>query len=42
MDANNASKGHRGYEGVVFKPEGSRFLPLHPVFVKELKLRHQM
>ena len=42
MDANNASKGHRGYEGVVFKPKRSRSLPLHPVFVKELKLRHQM
>ena len=42
MDANNASKGHRGYEGVVFKPKGSRFLPPHPVFVKELELRRQM
>ena len=42
MDANNASRGHRGYEGVVFKPKGSRFLPLRPVFVKELELRHQM
>ena len=42
MDTNNASKGHRGYEGVVFKAKGSRFLPLHPVFVKELALRRQM
>ena len=42
MDANNASKGYRGYEGVVFKPKGSRFLPPHPVFVKELELRRQM
>ena len=41
MDANNASKGYRGYEGVVLKPIGSRFLPLNPVFVKELELRRQ-
>ena len=39
VDAENASKGHCGYEGVVFKPPGSRFLPPHPVFVKELELR---
>ena len=41
-DANNVSRGYRGYEGVVFKPKGSRFLPLHPVFVKELELHSQM
>ena len=38
MDATRASKGHRGYEGVVFKPPGTRFLPVHPVFVRELEL----
>ena len=38
VNVENASKGHRGYEGVVFKPRGSRFLPLHPTFVKELEL----
>ena len=42
VDAKNASKGHRGYEGVVFKPPGSWFLPGHPVFVKELELQRQM
>ena len=39
VDANNVSRGYRGYEGVVFKPPGSWFLPPHPVFVKELELR---
>ena len=38
VDARNVSKGYRGYEGVVFRPPGSSFLPLHPVFVKELDL----
>ena len=42
VDANSASKGRRGYEGVVFEPPGSRFLPGHPVFVKELNLHRQM
>ena len=42
VDANNVSKGHRGYQGVVVKPPGSRFLPLHPVFVKKLDLHRQM
>ena len=40
-DEKNASKGHRGYDGVVLKPPGSWFLPPHPVFVKELDLRRQ-
>ena len=39
VDANNVSRGYRGYEGVVVEPPGSRFLPPHPVFVKELELR---
>ena len=38
VDAKNASKGYRGYEGVVFKPPGSWFLPRHPVFVRGLEL----
>ena len=38
VEASRASKGHREYDGVVFKPPGSRFLPGHPVFVKELDL----
>ena len=38
VDSNSASKGHRGYEGIVFKPPGSSGLPVHPVFVKELEL----
>ena len=38
VNAENASRGHRGYEGVVLKPPGSRFLPPHPTFVKELEL----
>ena len=42
VDANKASKGYCGYGGVVFKPPGSSFLPLHPVFVKELELNRQM
>ena len=42
VDANNASKGHRRYEGVLFEPPRSRFLPGHPVFVKELNLHRQM
>ena len=40
-DEKNASKGHRGYDGVVLKPPGSWFLPPRPVFVKELDLRRQ-
>ena len=39
VDANNVGRGYRGFEGVVFKPPGSRFLPPHPVFVRELELR---
>ena len=42
VSAKEASKGYRGYDGVVFKPKGSWFLPLHPVFVKELALHRQM
>ena len=39
VDRKNASRGYLGYEGVVFKPPGSRFLPRQPLFVKELNLR---
>ena len=42
VNAEEASKGYLGYEGVVFKPPGSSFLPPHPAFVKELEVRHQM
>ena len=42
VDAKNAGKGYHQYEGVVFKPPGSSFLPLHPMFVKELKVDRQM
>ena len=42
VEAKNASKGYREYEGVVFKQLGSRFLPRHPTFVKELELTRQM
>ena len=42
VDVKNASKGHRGYEGVVLKPPGSQFLPAHPMFLKEMELQHQM
>jgi len=38
VDAENASKGYRGYEGVVLKPPGRGFLPPHPTFVKKLEL----
>ena len=38
VDAKNASKGYRGYEGMVFEPPGSWFLPRHPVFVRGLEL----
>ena len=38
VDAQRASKGYRGYEGVVYDPPGSSFLPGHPVFVKEVEL----
>ena len=40
VDANNVSKGYRGYNGVVFKPPESKFLPPHPVYVKKLELLH--
>ena len=33
-----ASKGHRGYQGVVLRPTLSRSLPEYPVFVKNLEL----
>ena len=42
VNTEKASKGYRGYEGVVFKAPGSSFLPPHPVFVNELELHHQM
>ncbi len=38
VDAKNASKGHRGYDGVVVKAPENRSRPRHPVFVKELEL----
>ena len=37
--AKDASKGYRGYDGIVFKSGANRLLPLHPVFVKDLDLR---
>ena len=42
VNTNNASRGYCGYEGVVFRPPESRFLPPYPVFVKELELRREM
>ena len=39
VDAKNASKGYRGYNGVMFTPPGTQSLPVHPVFVKELELQ---
>ena len=39
VNARWASKGYSGYEGVVFGPQRSWFLPQHPVFVKELEIR---
>ena len=42
VDAKNASKGHRGYEGVVVNAPQNRSRPRHPVFVKELALHRQM
>ena len=42
VDAKNASKGHRGYEGVIVKAPQNRSRPQHPVFVKELALHCQM
>lgn len=38
VEAPGASKGYRGYQGVVYNPPGSSFLPGRPVFVKELEL----
>ena len=37
VDAESASRGHRGHEGVVLAPLWSRFRP-SPVFVKKLEL----
>ncbi len=39
VDVRDASRGHRGYEGVVFKPPGMRRFPhAFPVFVKKVDL----
>ena len=39
VDARGARRGHRGYEGVVFKPPGMRRAPhAFPVFVKKVDL----
>ena len=38
VEGERASMGHRGYQGVVLRPLLSRFLPEHPVFVKNLEL----
>ena len=42
VDAERASMGHRGYEGVVLPPLWTRFLPSFPVFVKKLELHRSM
>ena len=39
MGAEQASKGHLGYEGIVFKPPGRRMPIAHPVFVRKMNLR---
>ena len=39
VDTKSAGRGYRKYEGVMFKPPGSWFLPRVPVFVKKLDLR---
>ena len=39
VDLKNASKGCRGYEGVVYKPPGRVFPHAFPTFVKEMVLR---
>ena len=38
VETKNASKGHLGYKGVVFRPPGTQFLRARPVFVREMNL----
>ena len=41
-DVNYVSRGYRGYDGVVLKSGSNRIFPPHPVFVRDLELRHHM